>query len=107
MNIKNDQYWPEKHNRKVLTQETMARDREKAFAEYMDKEIPQKTYGVPCPVWPSNFKEERSDAQTKLLKTVVEFLNQASTSLYFSNNRFLASSAKDLAAQLSDKFCIG
>lgn len=45
--------------------------------------------------------------QTKLLKTVVEYLNQASTALYFSNNRFLASSAKDLAAQISDKFCIG
>lgn len=45
--------------------------------------------------------------QTKLLKTVVEFLNQVSTPLYFSNNRFLSSSAKDLANQLSDKFCIG
>jgi hypothetical protein len=46
-------------------------------------------------------------SQIKLLKTVVEYLNQASTALYFSNNRFLASSAKDLAAQISDKFCIG
>jgi hypothetical protein len=46
-------------------------------------------------------------SQTKLLKTVVEYLNQASTALYFSNNRFLASAAKDLASQLSDKFCIG
>ena len=45
--------------------------------------------------------------QTKLLKTVVEFLNQVSTPLYFSNNRFLSSAAKDLANQLSDKFCIG
>jgi hypothetical protein len=45
--------------------------------------------------------------QTKLLKTVVEFLNQVSTPLYFSNNRFLASAAKDLASQISDKFCIG
>jgi hypothetical protein len=46
-------------------------------------------------------------SQTKLLKTVVEFLNQVSTPLYFSNNRFLSSAAKDLANQLSDKFCIG
>jgi len=45
--------------------------------------------------------------QTKLLKTVVEFLNQVSTPLYFSNNRFLSNAAKELASQLSDKFCIG
>jgi hypothetical protein len=46
-------------------------------------------------------------SQTKLLKTVVEFLNQVSTPLYFSNNKFLSSAARDLANQLSDKFCIG
>ena len=46
-------------------------------------------------------------SQTKLLKTVVEFLNQVSTPLYFSNNRFLSSAAKDLANQISDRFCIG
>ena len=46
-------------------------------------------------------------SQTKLLKTVVEFLNQVSTPLYFSNNRFLSSAAKDLANKLSDQFCIG
>lgn len=45
--------------------------------------------------------------QTKLLKTVVEFLNQVSTPLYFSGNKFLSSAAKDLAHQVSDKFCIG
>lgn len=45
--------------------------------------------------------------QTKLLKTVVEFLNQVSTPLYFSGNKFLSSAAKDLANQVSDKFCIG
>jgi hypothetical protein len=50
---------------------------------------------------------ELDGSQTKLLKTVVEFLNQVSTPLYFSNNRFLSSAAKDLANQLSDKFCIG
>jgi len=46
-------------------------------------------------------------SQTKLLKTVVEFLNQVSTPLYFSNNRFLSGAAKDLANKLSDQFCIG
>lgn len=46
-------------------------------------------------------------SQTRLLKTVVEFLNQVSTPLYFSNNRFLSSAAKDLANQISDRFCIG
>lgn len=45
--------------------------------------------------------------QTKLLKTAVEFLNQVSTPLYFSNNRFLSPAAKELANKLSDHFCIG
>jgi hypothetical protein len=86
-----------------------------------------RTYGDPVPVHPNdddtlmddkNGSTESKDAlpdedinldgqQTKLLKTVVEFLNQVSTPLYFSNNRFLSSAAKDLANQLSDKFCIG
>jgi len=38
---------------------------------------------------------------------VVEYLNQASTALYFSNNRFLSGAARDLASQISDKFCVG
>jgi hypothetical protein len=46
-------------------------------------------------------------SQTKLLKTVVEFLNQVSTPLYFSGNKFLSGAAKELANELSDKFCIG
>ena len=76
-----------------------------------------KVYGDPMPVVPvdeDDALQPLSDedinldgSQTKLLKTVVEYLNQASTALYFSNNRFLASAAKDLAAQISDKFCIG
>jgi hypothetical protein len=86
-----------------------------------------KTYGDPMPVQPidddalvddGDGSTDSQDAlpdedmnldgqQTKLLKTVVEFLNQVSTPLYFSNNRFLSSAAKDLAAQISDKFCIG
>lgn len=45
--------------------------------------------------------------QANLLKTVVEYLNQASTALYFSNNRFLSGAARDLASQISDKFCVG
>ena len=45
--------------------------------------------------------------QTKLLKTVVEFLNQVSTPLYFSNNKFLSNAAKELANKISDSFCIG
>ena len=48
-----------------------------------------------------------TNQQTKLLKTVVDYLNQASTALYFSNNRFLSSAAKDLANQVSDQFCMG
>jgi len=76
-----------------------------------------KVYGDPSPVAhiddmdaivsPTDEDINLDGSQTKLLKTVVEYLNQASTALYFSNNRFLASAAKDLAAQISDKFCIG
>ena len=82
-----------------------------------------KAYGDPMPVLPVT--EDDTDAleplpvesggedldldgsQTKLLKTVVEFLNQVSTPLYFSNNRFLSNAAKELASKISDKFCIG
>ena len=93
------------------------------------KEVVNHTYGDPMPVGPSygdldGDVDEDTDAltspvgagdedldldgsQTKLLKTVVEFLNQVSTPLYFSNNRFLSSAAKELANQISDKFCIG
>jgi hypothetical protein len=80
----------------------------------------QKAYGDPMPAHPvdGDAPTDAQDAlpdedmtldgqQTKLLKTVVEFLNQVSTPLYFSNNRFLSNSAKDLASQISDKFCIG
>ena len=85
-----------------------------------------KAYGDPMPVLPvDDASDEEGDAlvddgtlpdgedleldgsQTKLLKTVVEFLNQVSTPLYFSNNRFLSNSAKELANQISDRFCIG
>jgi hypothetical protein len=82
-----------------------------------------RAYGDPTPVSPVT--EDDTDAleplpvdaggedldldgsQTKLLKTVVEFLNQVSTPLYFSNNRFLSNAAKELASKISDKFCIG
>ena len=82
-----------------------------------------KAYGDPTPVLPVT--EDDTDAleplpadaggedldldgsQTKLLKTVVEFLNQDSTPLYFSNNRFLTNAAKELASKISDKVCIG
>lgn len=71
-----------------------------------------KVCGEPQPVQPVSGGGDTgclnlSGQQTKLLKTVVEYLNQASTALYFSNNRFLSSSAKDLAAQLGDQFCVG
>jgi len=70
----------------------------------------EKTYGDPSPTLPShagNSGLDLSESQAKLLKTVVEYLNQASTALYFSNNRFLSGAARDLANQISDKFCIG
>lgn len=70
----------------------------------------QKVYGEPTEIEPVSCDGgclNLTIQQTKLLKTVVEYLNQASTALYFSNNRFLSSAAKDLAAQLGDQFCVG
>lgn len=70
----------------------------------------EKVYGDPSPVLPSHAGDsglDLSEPQAKLLKTVVEYLNQASTALYFSNNRFLSGAARDLANQISDQFCIG
>lgn len=76
----------------------------------------EKTYGDPMPInhtstedidGPSDAGLVLSGEQAKLLKTVVEYLNQASTALYFSNNRFLSGAARDLANQISDQFCVG
>jgi hypothetical protein len=90
---------------------------------YAGHGIFNKAYGDPTPVSPVNEDDTDSleplpadaggedldldGSQTKLLKTVVEFLNQVSTPLYFSNNRFLSNAAKELASKISDKFCIG
>jgi hypothetical protein len=95
-------------------------DNIKTVYGYTKASVFQKAYGDPMPVLPvdQNVPTDAQDTlpdedvnldgqQTKLLKTVVEFLNQVSTPLYFSNNRFLSNSAKDLASQISDKFCIG
>lgn len=49
----------------------------------------------------------QSEDQLKLLSTVVDFLNQVSTPLYYSNNKFLSSSAKELASKVSKTFCVG
>lgn len=89
----------------------------------VDTNVFQKAYGDPTPVSPVSDDEadaleslpveaggedlDLDGSQTKLLKTVVEFLNQVSTPLYFSNNRFLSNAAKELASKISDKFCIG
>ena len=76
----------------------------------------EKTYGDPMPVNHTSTDDVGGLAgaglvltgeQAKLLKTVVEYLNQASTALYFSNHRFLSGAARDLANQISDKFCVG
>ena len=90
---------------------------------YTSNNMFNKAYGDPMPVSPATVDDtdaleplpadaggedlDLDGSQTKLLKTVVEFLNQVSTPLYFSNNRFLSNAAKELAAKISDKFCIG
>lgn len=111
-------------NPEVYTNST---DDIKSVYGYASGSVFQKAYGDPMPVHPVNedglldHKDASEDAQdtlpdedmnldgqqTKLLKTVVEFLNQVSTPLYFSNNRFLSNAAKELASKISDKFCIG
>jgi hypothetical protein len=48
-----------------------------------------------------------NEDQLKLLSSVVHFLNQVTTPLYFSNNKFLSAAAKELAAKMSDEFCVG
>jgi hypothetical protein len=74
----------------------------------VDGDLDEETDALTSPMGEAADEDINLDGQqTKLLKTVVEFLNQVSTPLYFSNNRFLSSAAKDLANQLSDKFCIG
>jgi len=74
----------------------------------LDGDLDEETDALTSPMGEAADEDINLDGQqTKLLKTVVEFLNQVSTPLYFSNNRFLSSAAKDLANQLSDKFCIG
>jgi hypothetical protein len=81
---------------------------EQTWASYSSD---HKLYGDANPVVPGEVTQggclNLTVEQTKLLKTVVDYLNQASTALYFSNNRFLSSAAKDLSSQLSDQFCIG
>lgn len=80
------------------------------YADNDDDEVndaSSKAYGVPYGCDGGSCGLGLTHEQTKLLKTVVEYLNQASTALYFSNNRFLSSAAKDLASQLGDQFCVG
>jgi hypothetical protein len=104
-------------NTEIYTNST---DNIKPVYGYAKGSVFQKAYGDPMPVYTTD-EHGSTDAQdalpdedmsldgqqTKLLKTVVEFLNQVSTPLYFSNNRFLSNSAKELASKISDKFCIG
>ena len=54
-----------------------------------------------------NAKCVPNEHQLRLLSSVVDFLNQVSTPLFFSNNKFLSAAAKDLAAKVSDEFCVG
>jgi hypothetical protein len=100
---------------------TNSTDDLKTVYGYVSSGVFQKAYGDPMPVHPADDEDGSEDSlealpdqhisldgsQTKLLKTVVEFLNQVSTPLYFSGNKFLSGAAKDLANKVSDQFCIG
>jgi hypothetical protein len=85
-----------------------------------NKNKPEKAYGIPSHVWAEEgwqmvdlkpvYSSAKPDlkldaSQIKLLKTVAEFLTEASVAL--SSRAFLANSAKDLASQISNKFHIG
>lgn len=78
-------------------------------------EMVQRTIGEPQPVAPARVDTgslpsvdlNADTQQTFLLKKTVEFLNQVSTPLWFSKNHFLSRAARELADEISDKFCIG
>ena len=78
-------------------------------------EMVQRTVGEPQPVAPAAVDVDSLPSvdlnadtqQTFLLKKTVEFLNQVSTPLWFSKNHFLSRAARELADEISDKFCIG
>lgn len=78
-------------------------------------EMIQRTVGEPQPVAPAAVDKgslpsvdlNADTQQTFLLKKTVEFLNQVSTPLWFSKNHFLSRAARELADEISDKFCIG
>lgn len=78
-------------------------------------EMVQRTVGEPHPVAPAavdmgslpSVDLNANTQQTFLLKKTVEFLNQVSTPLWFSKNHFLSRAARELADEISDKFCIG
>jgi hypothetical protein len=78
-------------------------------------EMVQRTVGEPQPVAPAAVDPDSLPSvdlnadtqQTFLLKKTVEFLNQVSTPLWFSKNHFLSRAARELADEISDKFCIG
>jgi len=72
----------------------------------------EKTFGEPNRVYSHGLDIGQSDdsglvlsvEQTKLLKTVVKYLNQASMVLSSTNNRFLSDAAKNLAHKIHTQF---
>jgi hypothetical protein len=72
----------------------------------------EKTFGEPNRAHPYGLDIDPSGdsglvlsvEQTKLLKTVVKYLNQASTVLSSTNNRFLSDAAKNLAHKINTQF---
>lgn len=48
-----------------------------------------------------------SSTQNKFALKLIDFLNQSAKALYFSDNKFLSGCAKELAQEVSDRFCVG
>lgn len=87
---------------KLMTESTQVIGENEDIPDYIDDENDTND------IMPNaNVQFVPNSDQLKLLHSVVDFLNQVATPLFFSNNKFLSSSARDLAAKVSDTFCVG
>ena len=78
------------------------------YGDYRTTGEPQQVVpAMPAPESLPSVDLKTDTQQTFLLKKTVEFLNQVSTPLWFSKNHFLSRAARELADEISDKFCVG
>lgn len=98
-------YWFEKHRNRPASERDGYRDHSTGVLPGYSFNSPAPATKTFCNNPTANFTV--GDDKTVLLKKTIDFLNQASTALHFSGNKFLSTSAKELAYQIGDKFCVG